>query len=203
MGKKKEYDPKTEGQQYEEVQARQRQNRQEGDYDISIEKSKQKDREELEQLGNEATRRSSAKAGSWDTRKPHELKGYYMADLRELERKYKQADRALYHKGDPATAVKLLEELVTSEPREPLFRWSLGYASHNEELSTCDQGTQAGPQARPKESCRVGLLGESLYGFREVETCGSGDSGEADGEEESPALSLSCTRHDGNGAGLP
>ena len=50
-----------------------------------------------------------------------------MALLQDIEKKYQRADRALYDH-DPATAARLLRELVESEPREPLFRWSLGYA---------------------------------------------------------------------------
>ena len=54
MGKKKDYDPKVPGQQLEEIQDAQRKYRQQRDFDIPIEKSKQRDKQELKQLGDEA-----------------------------------------------------------------------------------------------------------------------------------------------------
>lgn len=54
MGKKEDYDPKVPGQQLEEIQDAQRKYRQQRDFDIPIEKSKQRDKQELKQLGDEA-----------------------------------------------------------------------------------------------------------------------------------------------------
>ena len=54
MGKKKEYDPKVPGQQYEEIEAQKRKNH---EAIGSIQKSKDRDQEELEQLAEEALKK--------------------------------------------------------------------------------------------------------------------------------------------------
>ena len=92
-----------------------------------------------------------------------------MVALRDVEKKYKQADQALYDH-DPGKAARLLQELVEIEPREPLFHWSLGYA-----LSELKEYRRAIPEFRqalkldPQNVAALGCLGRAYMELGEWE----------------------------------
>ncbi|HVA45492.1 MAG TPA: tetratricopeptide repeat protein [Pirellulales bacterium] len=83
------------------------------------------------------------------------------ASFRELEKKYSAADKALRGR-KPTQAVRLLQQLVRTEPREPLFHWRLGSA-----LSELKQYTRAISQFKqaldldPQNIAALGLLGRA------------------------------------------
>src|SRR6266849_3891309 len=84
-----------------------------------------------------------------------------MAVWQVIEKKYKQADRAL-DKHDPKQAVRLLRDLVESEPREPLFHWRLGFAlSEMKEYQRAILELQKALNLDPDNVAALGCLGRA------------------------------------------